>query len=65
MMDFKHLLDSKWTAVEIIDRQKHFTVIATNEKAKTAQLKPLLKGKSRAVSLVELRNPQKWQSGWL
>ena len=64
-MDHKHLIGSKWTAVEIIDRQKHFSVIATNEKAKTAQLKPLLKGKSRAVSFKDLRDPQKWMSDWL
>jgi tryptophan-rich hypothetical protein len=64
-MDHKHLIDSKWTAVEIVDKQKHFTVIATNEKAKTAQLKPLLKGKSRAVSFDDLRNPQKWSNAWL
>ena len=63
-MDHKHLIGSKWTAIEIIDRQKHFSVIATNEKAKTAQLKPLLKGKSRAVSFDDLKNIQKWQNGW-
>jgi tryptophan-rich hypothetical protein len=63
-MDHKHLIVSKWTVIEIIDRQKHFSVIATNEKAKTAQLKPLLKGKSRAVSFDDLKNLQKWQNGW-
>lgn len=63
-MDHKHLIGSKWTVIEIIDRQKHFSVIATNEKAKTAQLKPLLKGKSRAVSFDDLKNLQKWQNGW-
>ena len=64
-MDLKHIKDSKWTAMIVEDRQRHFTCIAYDLKNKRAQLKPVLGGKSRSVSFEELKKPDLWRESWL
>ena len=63
-MDTKNIMASKWTALTVIDKQKHFEVVSFNNKEKTVYLKPILKGKSRLVTLEELSDREQWQPGW-
>lgn len=64
-MDTKNIMGSKWSAVVVIDKKKHFEVVSYNNKEKSVYLKPVLKGKSRLVSLTDLENKEKWLPGWL
>lgn len=63
-MDTKNILSSKWTAQDVQNKQKHFHVVSFNNIEKSVYLKPVLKGKSTLVSLDDLANKSKWQSGW-
>ncbi len=65
IMDLNHLKDSKWTAMLVKDRQRHFICIAFDLKNQKAQLKPVLKGKPRAVSFGDLKDPKLWRESWL
>jgi len=63
-MNTKNILLSKWTAKKVKDKLKHFEVVSFNNKEKTVYLRPVLKGKSHLVSLKDLFNKEKWESGW-
>ena len=63
-MDTKNILSSKWTAQKVQNKRKHFEVVSFNNKEKNVYLKPLLKGKSQLVTLEDLFNEEKWQTGW-
>ena len=64
-MDLKHIKDSKWTAMIVENKERHFTCIAFDLKNKKAQLKPVLGGKSHSVSFEDLKNSKLWQESWL
>ena len=67
----KKLLDSKWTAVEPEDREKHFVVIRIldgqqpQERVPSVELRCLLTKRSRLVAQAELADPERWRPGWL
>lgn len=63
-MDTKNILSSKWTAVKVERKRKHFEVVSFNNKEKTVYLKPVLKGKSQLVRLEDLFDDEKWNAGW-
>ena len=63
-MDTKNIISSKWTAKKVENKLKHFEVVSFNNKEKSVYLRPVLKGKSQLVTLEDLFNPDKWQSGW-
>ena len=63
-VDTKHIISSKWTAQNVESRLKHFEVVSFDNKRKTVYLKPVLKGKSQLVTLEDLQDREKWQTGW-
>ena len=63
-MDTKKIISSKWTALKVENKYKHFEVVSFNNKEKSVYLKPVLKGKSQLVTLKELLDNTKWQAGW-
>ena len=64
-MDTKNIMGSKWTALIVEDKKKHFEVVSYNVKEKSLYLKPVLKGKSKLVYLKDLEDKTKWLPGWL
>lgn len=63
-MNTKNILLSKWTAKKVNDKLKHFEVVSFNNKEKNVYLKPVFKGRSQLVSLEDLSNKEKWETGW-
>ncbi len=65
------LLLSKWTAVDPVDREKHFIVtrlIALEPPAQgveMVQLEALYSGRNMLLPWRALRDPSTWLQGWL
>jgi len=63
----KKLLNSKWTAIEPKNKEKHFVVIKTNEVDQVAEsvlIEAIFTKNEYEISIQELKNPQIWQKGW-
>lgn len=65
IMDIKNIMHSKWTAVVVQNKQKHFEVVSYNRKKKSVYLKPSLGGKSRCCLIDDLNQSNLWKPGWL
>lgn len=64
----KKLLNSKWTAVEPVKREKHFLVTEV-EFDETGELvhcliEAVLSKRSAPIDWQELKNPENWLQGW-
>ena len=66
----KHLLNSKWTAVEPADRDKHFLVKrvlgakAEDSENDLVELEAILSKRLHRVSPRELSDVARWRAGW-
>lgn len=62
------LLNSKWTAVKPLNREKHFLVseIEFDEEGLVVlcKLEAVLSNKEYTIEWVELKNQDKWLQGW-
>ena len=56
---------SKWTSRSPENREKHFEVVSVSQKAGEAQLRTVLTGSVRKISLEDLANGKIWAAGWL
>lgn len=69
-IDLSRLSGSKWTAVDVHNRDKHFLALplaqdrARNPAARQIELKAVLSGRIRKVDYEELRDPSQWLRGW-
>lgn len=70
-LHFKQLPGSKWTAVEPVDRGKHFVVVATlppvtaGEPPERVVLEAVHSRRQREIEWRELRESARWRRGWL
>ena len=66
----KKLLLSKWTAVEPIDKQKHFLVSKVilpeppSEKIEFVEIEAVYSKKTSLISWRDLTNSELWLQGW-
>ncbi len=69
-MNYKKLLNSKWTAVTPQNKEKHFSVIKVVKNPEDPQiidtviLEAVMTGKSYNLNPQELKNRNLWQEGW-
>lgn len=67
----KKLLLSKWTAVQPVNREKHFLVVKVIEPAPPAvrveqvELQAVHSGRVRQLHWRELTDSQVWRQGWV
>jgi len=64
----KKLLNSKWTAVQPKDREKHFIVpdVKFDEDGNilSCSIEAVLSRKIRSLTWTELKDPLVWEQGW-
>lgn len=67
----KKLLLSKWTAVEVVDKQKHFLVsklIQPNDLAlpiTELEIEAVYSGNKQIILWRELQDVRRWKQGWV
>ena len=66
----KKLPGSKWTAVEPMNREKHFVVLGWtpnpdgSHSTDTVDVEAVLTGRIRTIGWRELADPDRWRIGW-
>ena len=64
----RKLLHSKWTAVKLVNKEKHFLVteVEFNEEGEVIHslLEAVISKRSNAIDWEELKNPMNWLQGW-
>lgn len=68
----KHLVDSKWTDLDPVEREKHFIVTRIASKSKShngttvsaIELRAVISKRSKIVPENELNDPARWSPGW-
>ena len=65
----KKLLNSKWTAVKPINKEKHFLITALefdeNNSVKYCLIEAVISNRAQPINWVELKDCEHWQQGWL
>jgi len=64
----KKLLNSKWTAINPINNEKHFIVTDVvyddNDLVLSCVLEAILTGNQSEIDWTKLKDSQAWQQGW-
>ena len=64
----KKLLNSKWTAVNPVDKEKHFLInkVTFDEEGLVIEcvIEAVLSKRTMSIQWQELKNSQHWQQGW-
>ena len=64
----RKLLNSKWTAVTPVDRQKHFLITKVTYDddglIETCFIEAIRTNKTRTLDFNQLKDPQIWKQGW-
>ncbi|WP_394147204.1 TIGR02450 family Trp-rich protein [Shewanella atlantica] len=64
----KSLLNSKWTKIEVEDREKHFVIIKVeqDEKQKVIDciIQAVINHKEYSINWRDLKNVSLWRQGW-
>jgi len=68
----KNLVDSKWTDLDPVKREKHFIVTRIASKSKSnngtavsaIELRAVISKRSKIVPENELNDPARWSPGW-
>lgn len=64
----KKLLNSKWTAVNPLNKQKHFVVVEVeydeNNTVLDCQIQAIMNKHTSAIDWQQLKNSKKWLQGW-
>ncbi|WDE98978.1 TIGR02450 family Trp-rich protein [Lentisphaera profundi] len=63
-MDIKHLVNSKWTHLQVEQRRRHFRVLSFSKSKKRVELISIIDNSIHFHSLDDLKNPEIWESGW-
>ena len=68
-VNFKKLAGSKWTAVEPVDREKHFLVLdwvrdEEGEPTDQIALEAVLTNRLREIHWRDLEDSRSWRVGW-
>lgn len=63
------LLNSKWTACTVVDREKHFLVVdclrdETTQEVISVELQAVLTRRSRCLPWQQLKDEKLWSQGW-
>ena len=67
----KKLLHTKWTAVEPINKEKHFLVTRTVEPVPpgspvvSVEIEAVHSGRTRLIAWRELKDAARWRRGWV
>ncbi|MGM0558463.1 MAG: TIGR02450 family Trp-rich protein [Myxococcota bacterium] len=59
------IVGSKWTAIELEKRRKHWQVVEYRKKDESAVLEAVIDGYRTEVHWRRLRDRDKWLPGWL
>jgi tryptophan-rich hypothetical protein len=69
MVNPKKLLHSKWTAVQPVNKEKHFLVTEVqtdaNEVPQTCTLQAVHSGAERTLHWREFKDASRWLQGWI
>jgi tryptophan-rich hypothetical protein len=64
----KKLLNSKWTAVKSIDKQKHWVIIHVeyddDQSVIECLIQAIINKQETSINWRELNNPEMWTQGW-
>lgn len=64
----KKLLDSKWTAVRPINKEKHFVVTAVKFDEEGCivhcEIEAVISNRAESIAWQNLKNSSEWQQGW-
>ncbi|GAA0822956.1 TIGR02450 family Trp-rich protein [Colwellia sp. D2M02] len=64
----KSLLNSKWTKVEVINKEKHFIITAVefDEEQRVSEciIEAVINNNEYSINWRDLKNPQLWKIGW-
>lgn len=68
----KNLIDSKWTDLDPVEREKHFIVTRIVSKSKSnngtavsaIELRAVISKRSKTIPENELNDPARWSPGW-
>jgi tryptophan-rich hypothetical protein len=67
-IDQRALLQSKWTAVEPQNREKHFVAVelirGENGEVEAVLLEAILTQRRQQISIDQLRDAHRWSTGW-
>ena len=63
-MNTKHLVNSKWTHLQVNERRRHFRVLSFSKSKEFVELMCIIDKSIHFHSFAELKDPNKWQSGW-
>ena len=62
------LMNSKWTAIEPVNRQRHFIVTAVQRDDEgfvvSCEIEAVLTRKASQIDWRELKDASRWQMGW-
>ncbi len=62
--DPEKLIGSKWTAIEVDERRKHWEVTARDPDEDEVTLRAVMDGETRVVPWRQLRDRERWTPGW-
>ena len=64
----KKLLNSKWTAVKPINKEKHFIITKIefdeNNNVINCLIEAVISNREQPINLAELKESEHWQQGW-
>lgn len=64
----KSLLHSKWTKIDIINKEKHFAVIDVNfdeeQRVERCIIQAVINNREYDINWRELKDPKQWKLGW-
>jgi len=70
-MNYKKIVNSKWTAVNVTNREKHFLVVGKTKKvdnhgllADHLQMEAILTKKVYQIPKEQIKDKSKWLIGW-
>jgi tryptophan-rich hypothetical protein len=58
------LVGSKWTAVDVESRRKHWEVISFDDDAGEVTLRAVIDAETKAIPWRNLRDRDRWKPGW-
>lgn len=60
-----HLVGSKWTALDVEDKRRHWEVVAYATDSGDVTLEAVIDGHREQIPWRDLRDRQRWQTGWV
>lgn len=64
----KSLLHSKWTKINVINKEKHFAIIKVSydeeQRIEECIIQAVINNNEYSINWRDLKNPQQWKLGW-